>query len=278
MLDETAQDREAGRDQRGRTLAWVVIGAVAFILLLLVSPLWPLPLLDKLDVAGSAICGRIPDHSFHMAGRQLPVCARCTGTFIGTLLGFGGVLALRKRKTARMPPAAVVGLLVGFIFLMILDGVNSYASILLHRPLLYQPHNLLRLATGTLHGLALSIIVFPIFNFTLWKVPDDWPALSGFRELGLVLLVLVLPTVTLIQSELGVLLYPAAILSIVGVLAMLTVVNSMIIVIATRREARAVAWWDAALPVALGFGATLLELTIIALLRWQFSAALGIPF
>jgi uncharacterized membrane protein len=278
LLDETARDVEIRRSHRGRTLTWVVVGAVAFVLLLLISPLWPLPLLDKLDVAGSAICGRIPSHSFHMAGRQLPLCARCTGTFIGALLGFGGLLALRKRKAALMPPAAVVGLLVGFIFLMALDGVNSYVSLLLQRPLLYQPQNLLRLATGTLHGFALSIIVFPIFNFTLWKVPDNWPALSGFRELGLLLLVLVLPTVILIQSELGILLYPAAILSIAGVLAMLTVVNSMIIVIATRREARAVAWWDAALPIALGFGATILELAIIALLRWQFSTALGIPF
>jgi uncharacterized membrane protein len=213
-----------------------------------------------------------------MAGRQLPLCARCTGTFIGALLGFGGLLALRKRKAALMPPAAVVGLLVGFIFLMVLDGVNSYVSLLLNRPLLYQPHNLLRLATGTLHGLALSIIVFPIFNFTLWKVPDNWPALAGFRELGLILLVLALPTVILVQTELGILLYPAAILGVAGVLAMLTVVNSMIIIIATRREARAVAWWDAALPVVLGFAATILELAIIALLRWQFSSALGIPF
>jgi hypothetical protein len=177
-----------------------------------------------------------------------------------------------------MPPAAVVGLLVGFIFLMAADGLNSYVSLLLNRPLLYQPHNLLRLATGTLHGLALSIIVFPIFNFTLWKVPDNWPALSGFRELGLILLVLALPAVILVQTELGILLYPAAILSVAGVLAMLTVVNSMIIIIATRREARAVAWWDAALPVVLGFAATILELAIIALLRWQFSTALGIPF
>jgi hypothetical protein len=193
-------------------------------------------------------------------------------------LGFGGLLALRKRKAARMPPAAVVGLLVGFIFLMALDGVNSYASLLLNRPLLYQPNNLLRLATGTLHGFALSIIVFPIFNFSLWKVPDNWPALTGFRELGLLLLVLVVPTVLLVQTELGILLYPVAILSVAGVLAILTVVNSMIIVIATRREAWAITWWDAALPVVLGFAAAILELAIIALLRWQFSSALGIPF
>ena len=263
---------------RRRTLALAIIGTVAIVVLILLSPLWPLPFLDKLDVAGSAVCGRLPDHSLHIAGRQLPLCARCTGTFLGILLGFGSLVVLGKRKTAQMPPAAVVALLVGFIFLMAVDGVNSYLSLLLNRPFLYTPHNLLRLATGTLHGLALSIIVFPIFNFTLWKEPDKKPALSGFRELGLILLALVVPTVLLVQTELDVLLYPVATLSVMGVLAILTVVNSMVVIIVIRREAEAVAWWDAGLPIALGFAATMLELAIIALLRWQFSATLGIPF
>ena len=278
MADEMATDSGMKGASRRRTLALAIIGAVAIVVLILLSPLWPLPFLDKLDVAGSAVCGRLPDHSLHIAGRQLPLCARCTGTFLGTLLGFGSLLVLGKRKTAQMPPAAVVGLLVGFIFLMAVDGVNSYLSLLLNRPLLYTPHNLLRLATGTLHGLALSIIVFPIFNFTLWKEPDKKPALSGFRELGLILLVLVVPTVLLVQTELDVLLYPVATLSVMGVLAILTVVNSMVVIIAIRREAEAVAWWDAGLPIALGFAATMVELAIIALLRWQFSATLGIPF
>ena len=151
---------------RRHPLTAAIIVAAVLVLLVLISPLWPLPFLDKMDVVGSAVCGRLPDHSFHIAGRQLPLCARCTGTFIGALLGFVGLLALGKRKTAQMPPAPIVGLLVGFIFLMAADGVNSYLSLLLGRDLLYQPHNILRLATGTLHGLALSIIVFPIFNFT----------------------------------------------------------------------------------------------------------------
>jgi uncharacterized membrane protein len=278
LLDEKSKDEMMKGAARRRTLALAIVGIVAFVLLLLLSPLWPLAFLDKLDVTGSAICGRIPDHSFHFAGRQLPLCARCTGTFIGALLGFIGLLALGKRKTAKMPPPAVVALLVGFIFLMAVDGANSYLTLLLGRPLLYEPHNLLRLATGALHGLALSIIVFPIFNFTLWKEPDNGPALAGFRELGLILLLLVLPMILLVQAEPGMLLYPVAILSISGVLGMLTVVNSMIVIIATRREAQAVSCWDAALPVALGFAGTMLELTIIALLRWQFTAALGIPF
>ncbi len=84
--------------------------------------------------------------------------------------------------------------------------------------------------------------------------------------------------VLIVQTELDFLLYPVAIVSVLGVLTMLTVVNSLIIVILMRREAQALAWWDAALPIALGFAATLVEVAVIVLLRWQFSAALGIPF
>ena len=278
MVAEEANDNEKRSALRRRTLALVFSGVIAAVLLLLLSPLWPLPFLDKLDLAGSAVCGRIPDHSFHLAGRQLPLCARCTGTFGGALLGFAGLLILGKRKAAQMPPVPVVGLLVGFIFLMAVDGLNSYASLLLNRPLLYQPHNLLRLATGTLHGLALSIIVFPIFSFALWKEPDDKPALAGFRDLGFIVVLLALPMILVVQAEPGFLLYPVAVFSVLGVLAMLTTVNSMIIIIATRREAQAVAWWDAALPIALGFAATLVELAVIAGLRWHFGIAIGLPF
>ena len=278
MVTEDFQGGEARQLTRHRTLALVLMGSLSLVLLLLLSPLWPAPFLDKLDVVGSAVCGRLPDHSFHLAGRQLPLCARCTGTFVGALLGFVGLFALGKRKAAQMPPAPVVGLLVGFIFLMALDGINSYLSLVLNRPLLYEPHNILRLTTGALHGLALSVIVFPIFNFTLWKEPEDRPALSGFRELGLVLLLFVVPWILIVQAEIGFLLYPVAILSAMGVLTMLTVVNSMIVIIAARREAVAVFWWDAAWPVSLGFAAAMVEVAAIALLRWQLSITFGLPF
>jgi uncharacterized membrane protein len=277
VSDSEATDQGTGTATRSRSLSKAIVGIVALAALLLLSPLWHVPFLDKMDLVGSAICGRIPDHSFHIAGRQLPMCARCTGTFAGALLGFVGLLLLGKRKAAQMPPAPVVGLLVGFIFLMAVDGANSYLTLILGRPLLYEPHNLLRLATGTLHGLALSIIVFPIFNFTLWKEADHKPALSGFRDLGKIVLLLALPMVLVVQSQVAVLLYPIAAISVAGVLAMLTVVNAMILVIATRREAMATAWWDAAWPITLGFAATLVELAAIALLRWRFSIALGIP-
>ena len=270
--------KEMDGSARHRTLTWAVIGFVAFILLLLLSPLWPPSCLEKADVVGSAVCGRLPTHSLHFAGRQSPLCARCTGTFVGAILGFVGLLILGKGKAAQMPPARALLLLVGFIIIMAIDGVNSYLSLLLGAPVLYEPHNTLRLLTGTLHGLALSIIIFPIFNFTLWKEPDNKPALAGLRDLGLIVAVFAIPMVLIVQTEMAFLLYPVAIISVLGVLTMLTVVNSLMIVIAMRREAQAVTMWDAALPIVLGFAATLVEIALIVFLRWQFSAAFGIPF
>jgi uncharacterized membrane protein len=278
LLDEAAKEEEIKGTARRRPLTWAVIGFVVFVLLLLLSPLWPPSCLDKADVVGSAVCGRLPAHSYHLAGRQLPLCVRCTGTFTGALLGFVGLLALGKSKAAQMPPVRVLGLLVGFILVMAIDGVNSYLSLMLGSPLLYEPHNTVRLVTGTLHGLALSIIVFPIFNFTLWKEPENKPALAGLRDLGLMVAVFALPMVLIVQTEIDLLLYPVAIISVLGVLTMLTVVNSLFVIIVMRREAQAATWWDAALPIALGFAATLLEVAFIAFLRWQFSIAVGVPF
>ena len=47
---------------------------------------------------GSVICHQIPERSFFWEGRQLPVCARCTGLYVSGVLG---LLAWFAIKTAR---------------------------------------------------------------------------------------------------------------------------------------------------------------------------------
>ena len=42
----------------------------------------------KLMVIGRATgCHQLPERSFSFRGKQFPVCARCTGVFIGEVLG-----------------------------------------------------------------------------------------------------------------------------------------------------------------------------------------------
>lgn len=256
-------------------LRWGVIALVALVTLLLLSPLWPVSILVKADTVGYAICGRLPDHSFHLAGRQLPLCARCTGTFLGAFFGFLGLAA--KGRTSRFPPVKILIPLVGFIALMMVDGLNSYLSFFPGLPHLYEPHNTLRLITGALYGLSLAILVFPVFNSTLWKEPKDKEALSGFKELTIIL-VGVLFIVLIVQAEIDALLYLLALASALGVLLIFTLVNTLLVLVVSGREGQAITWGDALLPIALGLGATLLEIGAVGFVRFHLTRLFGLPF
>ncbi len=253
---------------------WGIIAFVALVFSLLLSPLWPVSILVKADAVAYAVCGRIAEHSFHLAGRQLPLCARCTGTFLGAFWGFLGLMA--KGRASRLPPVKLLVLLAGFIVLMGVDGLNSYLAFI-GAPHLYEPHNVLRLVTGTLHGLSLSILVFPVFNFTLWKEPKPNEALSGFKELS-ILLVGALFIVLIVQAQIDVLLYPLALASALGVILIFTLVNTLLVLVVSGREAQAITWSDALLPLALGLGATLLEIGAVGFGRAQLTRLLGLPF
>jgi hypothetical protein len=69
-----------------------------------------------------------------------------------------------------------------------------------------------------------------------------------------------------------------AIVSALSVLIMLTAVNTMIILIVTRRENTAETWLDALLPLSLGLLATLAEIAAMDLLRLALTQQLGLPF
>ena len=60
----------------------------------------PPGLLGKADAVGYAVCHRIDERSFHVFGRQLPLCARCTGEFNAAALAliFQGFVSRRRNK------------------------------------------------------------------------------------------------------------------------------------------------------------------------------------
>jgi len=223
--------------------------------------------LDILNLFGGGVCGQIPGHSFIIGGRQLPLCARCTGTYLGALLGFLGIAVLRRWRASGLPPSEVLASLVGFIVLWGIDGLNSFLAFFPNALHLYEPHNLLRFITGILNGLALSIIVYPVFSFLLWKEANTGRVIRNFRELGYLLIPAAL-LIWIIQTQASFLLYPVAVLSILGVLAMLTLVNTMIVLIVTRRESKAQSWRDAPLPLSVGLLAAFLELGALGLLHF----------
>jgi uncharacterized membrane protein len=55
-------------------------------------------------VAGSIVCHQQPERSFHLAGGQLPVCARCTGLYVGGALGAVAWLIWRRLRSEPAAP------------------------------------------------------------------------------------------------------------------------------------------------------------------------------
>jgi len=253
----------------------IVLLAAAALLAFLIAT--PDGLLAKADMVGYAVCHRIASHSLSIAGRQPPLCARCSGTFIGALTAFFGQAAvLRRRRAAEFPPTPIIVILVGFTLLWAGDGLNSYMA-LINGPHLYEPRNWLRLTTGALNGLTMSAIVYPVLNFTLWQCPVSEHAVRNLRDLG-ILVLLEAGMVGLLLTQWSLLLYPLALLSALGVLTLLTTVNSMLVLIIVRRENVAETWRGAIIPLLAGFTVSLIQVGAIDLLRYTLTGTLsGIP-
>ncbi|MDY6875744.1 MAG: DUF2085 domain-containing protein [Chloroflexota bacterium] len=254
-------------------LPWLIVtlAAAAFLSFLITTPGG---LLTKADLVGCAVCGRLEGHSFVIAGRQLPLCARCTGTFLGALVGFfGQAVVLRRRRVTEFPPRFIIVILVGFVLLMAVDGLNSYLALLLGDLRFYEPRNWLRLTTGALYGLTMSTLVYPLCNFTLWRHPVPGRAIHSLRDLG-ILLLLEAGMIGLVLTRWSFLLYPLALLSAVGVLTLLTSVNSILVVMVVRRENVVDTWRDAVVPLLAGFTVSLIQVGVINIVRYVLTGTL----
>ncbi len=134
------------------------------------------------DRAGYAVCHRIGGHSFSIAGRQLPLCARCSGTYLAALAGLI-VLTLRGKGLAgRFPARPYLWVLGLFMLAWAADGLNSFLA-LLGLPHLYEPNNLLRLITGSLQGIAVAAVLLPALNITLWRAPRPIRSIAALPDL-----------------------------------------------------------------------------------------------
>jgi uncharacterized membrane protein len=238
----------------------------------------PVTVLDKTHLIGYAICHQIPARTIHIDGTPLPLCARCTGIYLGALMGLTGLTLLKRYRLTEFPPTLVLLTLVSFIAVMGFDGINSYFT-LLGLPHLYEPQNWLRLTTGTFNGLAMSVIVFPVISGALWhaSLVRPKPVLRSFKELAPFLVGGII-TILIVLWQQPFLLYPLTILSTLGVLLMLGIVNTGLVTILTRREGNARTWQDIILPAAMGLAVSFLMIGGMDWLRATITKAVGIPF
>ncbi|HOU15654.1 MAG TPA: DUF2085 domain-containing protein [Anaerolineae bacterium] len=256
-------------------LLLAVVGAALFVIL--TPPGW----LPKADAIAAAVCHRIPSHSFFIDEHQLPLCQRCTGTFPGALTGLliqWGVW--RRRRAQRFPKWQVFAVLAAFAGMWGLDGLNSYSTMLFGRPegiLGYAPQPWLRLLTGALMGMGMSIVLVPAFNQAMWADGEAAAPLRSWREF-VFLLVVELTMAGLIYLLEPVLLYPVALYSVAGVLAMFVCLGAMIFVMALGRDGAFTGWRQIWLPLVWGLVFALIVVGGMNFLRLKITGTIeGVP-
>jgi uncharacterized membrane protein len=273
MEDASTQPRAANLSRLLVPIAAVLVFAVWF-------RFTPPGLLGKADAVGYAICHRIDERSFQVGDRQLPLCARCTGEFFsaGISLLF---LSMVSPKKSGMPGWKLGWPLLLFLTAFAIDGTNSFLYLLKQTsgealsgiPNLYVPNNTLRLFTGSGMGIALAAILYPAFNQSAWKAADPGRALS-WKKLG-ILIGMILAIDVLVLSESPIILYPIAWLSVLGVLALLILVFSMVWLLMMRQENQFQSLRQMWMPFLAGTTLALLMIASIDLFRYTLTGTWG---
>jgi uncharacterized membrane protein len=226
----------------------------------------PEGLLGKADAIGYAVCHQIDLRSFHLGERRLPLCARCSGMYLGAILGLSYQWFIGRRR-AGTPPWTVLALLGVFVFAFIVDGLNSFVSLIPGISPLYPPGNTTRLITGTGMGLVIAAALYPAFNATVWKGPDPLPALKNLIVFfGLIALAIGLDL--LVLTEEPIILYPLALISAAGVIGLLTMVYSMVWIMVFRAENRYNHFKEMLIPLVGGLTVAFLQIGLLDLLRY----------
>ncbi len=248
-----------------RALALLVVVATLGILFAWIMGT-PSGLEGKLDAVGYAICHRIDPRSFQINGMPMPLCARCTGIYLGVMTSFLVMFASGRTKITRLPPAKVMAVLVVFVAVMGFDGVNSYIHLFPGGTGLYQPENWLRLVTGMYCGVAMFSIVFPIFNGVVWRNADPGRGINDLRELGGICGVAGC-VILLVLTGRPVFMWVFGFLSAFGVVMILTMIGTVLFLSITRFDRNAVAWRHLMIPLMAGLTIAIIEIGAIDIVR-----------
>jgi uncharacterized membrane protein len=264
---EQAMMTSSAHSGRESLLKPFLIAAAATVL---IGWIWLTPpgVLGKADAIGYAVCHRIAVRTYFFGDRQFPLCARCSGMYLGAL---GALLYhLRERGRGGMPTLKINIVLGLFLVLFGIDGINSYLHFFPSLPNLYQPQNWLRLLTGTALGFGIAAMLVPVIRQTLWTDWQPSPALHSWRQLGELVLIGVLIDAAMLTLN-PLILFPLALLSTATILLILTLVYTIVWVMIAKRENSYTSWRAAWMPLLAGFTTALLQIAVMDAARFALT-------
>lgn len=98
---------------------------------------------------GSLVCHQKPERSFHLWAAQLPVCARCTGIYVGAAMAVLGVMVAQPFRAARADARVVLFACV----------IPTIATLAFEWTTGVMPSNAIRFAAGLPLGVMVSWLV-----------------------------------------------------------------------------------------------------------------------
>lgn len=132
------------------------LAAAVWVLAVLAAPWLPAAVAAIAYAIGSLVCHQIPERSFHLAGVQLPVCARCSGIYAGAAIG-AWIPLLRAFRPSWTRPGGIAASTARWI--VVAAAVPTVLSIVVERAGIANVTNTIRAMTGLPLGAGVAFVV-----------------------------------------------------------------------------------------------------------------------
>jgi uncharacterized membrane protein len=231
---------------------------------------------SKTHMALHGLCAQRPSHSLQIGGSTLPMDARMTGIYIGAAVTVIWLIAARRLRSTRVPNLPEVALLAMFVVALAVDGLNAL-FIDLRLPILYEPSNVLRLATGVLAGTSLGVALGHLFASSIWARGDQRRAVVTRPVELLAPLSVSAAIATLALIDLPLLYAPFAVGLLIAAIGVFWLLGTVVLALLSDRGWSCHTWSDVA-PMALtSLVAAIVTVGALAALRFAMEQVLGLP-
>lgn len=219
---------------------------------------------EKAFAAGSSVCHQIPSHSFENSDTQFPLCARCSGLYLGSFIGLAYYFTQGKRNG--IPKRGFLLLLIFLFLAWAGDGLNAFITDFANKYIIYETTNMTRLVTGFGMGLVMSTALMTLFNLTVWKDAASLPLLFSPWQVAGYAAASALAGWILLTAN-AILFQVFAYISIATVMIIITMLYTIFWIILLKKENSFTQWKSLGLFLIAGFASAMLQVSLLNLLR-----------